>query len=125
VQRGLLLIPATSIRPAVLGGVLRVRRWRPVLAASIGLTVLGGALWVLVSLEIWVDTDMVTPRHEVSLVVAAGTSAVIAAICWAVESRQRADRERNLILLKTLAAAASPQIPVQGQPAALRAVPPR
>jgi hypothetical protein len=122
VQRGLLLIPAASIRPAVLGGALRVRR-RPVLAAAIGLTVLGAALWVLVGLEVWEITDMVAPQHEVCLAVAAGTAAALAGICWSTWARKRAERERDQVLLKTLSAVVRPHRDTGPQtPPPLRAV---
>jgi hypothetical protein len=103
-----------------------MRHCRPVLAASIGLTVLGVTLWVLVGVEIWADTDLVPPQHETSLAVAAGTAAALAGICWSTWARKRAERERDQVLLKTLAVVVPRQRETgpQTRPP-LRAVPPR
>jgi protein-S-isoprenylcysteine O-methyltransferase Ste14 len=101
-----------------------MRHCRPVLAASIGLTALGAALWVLVAVEIWVDTDMVAPRHEGCLTITAATVAIIAAICWSTWARRRAEHQRDQVLIKTLAAFAPRQPPAPGQ-RALHAVRPR
>jgi hypothetical protein len=103
-----------------------MRRCRPVLAASVGMTVIGAALWVLVGVEIWADTDMLPPQHETSLAVAAGTAAVIAAVCWSTWARKRAERERDQVLLRTLAVVAPRQRKTGPQtPPPLRAVSPR
>jgi hypothetical protein len=103
-----------------------MRRCRPVLAASVGMTVIGVALWVLVGMEVG-GADIVAPRHEVCLAVAAGTVAVIAAICWSTWARNRAERERDQVLLKTLAVVAPGQRGTAGPqtPPPLRAVSPR
>jgi len=100
-----------------------MRRCRPVFVASIGMTVLGGALWALVGVEIWADADLVPPQHETCLAVAAGTAAIIAAICWSTWARSRAEYERNQVLLKTLSVAVRPRRNTGPQtPPPLRAV---
>ena len=84
-------------------------RWcRPLLAASAGLTVLGVALWVLVAVEVFADTDLVAPRHECCLTITAATVIVVAAIGWSTLARMRAECERT-VLIKTLADAVRPR----------------
>lgn len=99
----------------------------------VSLVMVAGTVWTVVSLVLWGCTaaDVMSPgpgtADEAVLAVAAGTAAVIAAICWSNWSRKRADCQKNMPLIRTLIAVQRPapgEEPGQGagHPPALRVV---
>lgn len=85
----------------------------------VSLVMVAATVWTVLSLALWGFTAAACAAPGPAgagdgtvLAVAAGTAAVIAAVCWTacwvVRSRQNDDREKNMPLIRTLIAAQRP-----------------
>lgn len=74
-------------------------RFRLIVVAAVGFSVLGCALWGLVIAGFWARP--LPPRIQPAAIAASATTTVIAAMCWLNWWRARRDEDRSL-LIRTL-----------------------